>query len=73
MITWIKRKHYENKVLLTFYRTLSDVLDKQHELLSFLSRLYTSCKDIPVEELKDEFIVELARIVHEAAVKEQDT
>ena len=71
MITWIKRTHYENKVKLAFYKTIANLLAEQNDIIAFISRLYTALKDTPVEELKSEFIAELAEIIHQSAEKER--
>ena len=67
MITWIKKKHYENKVMLVFYKTIASLLNEQKDIFTLLSNLYVSLKDTPVEDLKSEFITELAKIIHESA------
>lgn len=71
MITWIKKKHYENKVMLVFYKTIASLLNEQKDIFTLLSSLYVSLKDTPVEDLKSEFITELAKIIHESAERER--
>ena len=71
MITWIKKKYYENKVMLIFYKSSLNLFEKQKDLIAFISSLYTALKDTPVEELKSEFIAELAEIIHNSAEKER--
>jgi len=71
MITWIKKKHYENKVMLVFYKTIANLLNEQKDIFTLLSSLYVSLKDTPVEDLKSEFITELAKIIHESAEQER--
>lgn len=70
-MTWIRKKYYENKVMLAFYKTAATLLREQDEIISLLTRLYTVLKDTPVEELKNQFIVELANIVHDSAEQER--
>ena len=71
MITWIKKIHYENKVMLVFYKTIVSLLNEQKDIFTLLSSLYVSLKDTPVEDLKCEFITELAKIIHESAERER--
>ncbi len=71
MITWIKKIHYENKVMLVFYKTIVSLLNEQKDIFTLLSSLYVSLKDTPVEDLKSEFITELAKIIHESAERER--
>lgn len=71
MITWIKKKYYENKVMLAFYKTIAALLNEQKDIIALLTRLYATLKDTPVEELKSEFIAELAEIIHNSAEKER--
>lgn len=70
-MTWIRKKYYENKVMLAFYKTAATLLREQDEMIALLIRLYTVLKDTPVGELKNQFIVELANIVHDSAEKER--
>ena len=71
MITWITKIHYENKVMLVFYKTIVSLLNEQKDIFTLLSSLYVSLKDTPVEDLKSEFITELAKIIHESAERER--
>ena len=71
MITWIKKIHYENKVMLVFYKTIVSLLNEQKDIFTLLSSLYVSLKDTPVEDLKSEFTTELAKIIHESAERER--
>lgn len=67
MLTWIKKKHYENKVMLAFYKTIHTLITEQKDLVTLLARLYSTLKDTPTEDLKSEFITELAQIIHHSA------
>lgn len=70
MLTWIKKKYYENKVMLTFYKTTATLLDEQKDIISLLVRLYATLKDTPTEDLKSALITKLAEIIHESARQE---
>lgn len=71
MLTWIKKKHYENVVMLAFYKAIVNLLNEQKDIISLLTRLYSAFKDTPPEDLKSEFITELARIIHASAEQER--
>ena len=57
--------------MLVFYKTIVSLLNEQKDIFTLLSSLYVSLKDTPVEDLKSEFITELAKIIHESAERER--
>ena len=57
--------------MLVFYKTIASLLNEQKDIFTLLSNLYVSLKDTPVEDLKSEFITELAKIIHESAEQER--
>lgn len=72
MMTWIRKKYYENKVMLVLYKTITELLDEQKELFSLLTRLNSALKEISTVELEHKLIAELEKIVHDSAEKERN-
>lgn len=64
MITYIKMKHNELKVKAIFYKAIASGLDKYKDVFDLFQKLFVALKDVPVEELKEEFIKQLAEIIH---------
>lgn len=65
MITYFKMKKNEWKVKAMFYGTIAALLDNQKDILNLLQNIYTALKDVPAEDLQNEFISNLAEIIHE--------
>lgn len=60
MITYIRKKYYENKVKMIFYKAIYQVIKENKEIVSFCNNLFTALKDVPVDELKGELISAIA-------------
>lgn len=73
MITFIKMKYKEYKLKLALYTVIEKVIAEQKDITTLLSDLYVALKDIPLIELKDEFLGKLAEIIHDQAEKERNT
>lgn len=61
---YIRTKKAEWKIKATVYGAIAAVIDNQKELLSMLQKLYIALKDVPAEELQEEFISKLAEAIH---------
>ena len=64
----------EIKVKTAFYEKIATVMDSQKEItnaIELVKRLYTELKDVPLEELRSEFVEKLAKLVHEDAEKKR--
>lgn len=71
MINYIRMKINEWKVKAAFYGIIASVIDNQKELLELLQKMYVALKDVPVDELQNEFISKLAGIIHEENKKNE--
>ncbi len=65
MITYLKMKRNEWKIKAMVYGTIASIIDNQKEILMLLQKIYLSLKDVPAEELQEEFISKLAEIIHD--------
>lgn len=65
MIKYFIMKRNERKVKAMFYGMIASFLDNQKEVIDLLQKLFVALKDIPVDELKAEFVKQLAEIIHE--------
>lgn len=70
MIRYIKMKRNERKIKAYLYELAASFIDQQQELLTFIQKLYASLKDVPVDELRSELMLNIAAIAH-AANKEK--
>lgn len=61
---YIKMKKAEWRIKATVYGSIATLIDNQKEFLSMLQKLYIALKDVPAEELQQEFISKLAEIIH---------
>lgn len=71
MINYIRMKINEWKVKAAFYGIIASVIDNQKELFELLQKMYVALKDVPVDELQNEFISKLAGIIHEENKKNE--
>lgn len=72
MITLIKMKLKEWKIKLALYTVIEKVITEQKDIITLLSNLFTVLKDVPLNELKDEFLGKLAEIIHDQAEAERN-
>lgn len=66
----MKKKEFEFKTM--FYTAGIKFFNEKADVMKTIQHLYESCKDVPVTELRDKFIEELAALAHEQAVKERE-
>lgn len=71
MITLIRMKLKEWKLKLVLYTVIEEVVAEQKDIATLLSNLYMSLKDVPMIDLKDEFLGKLAEIIHDQAETER--
>ena len=65
MINYIRMKKTEWKIKTAFYEIIAAVIDNQKEILGLLQKMYVALKDVPVDELQNEFVSKLVEIIHE--------
>lgn len=68
---WFKVKKLELELKFITYSTVNKLITEKSEAAALLARLYTSLKEAPPEDLKNQFISELSHIIHEQAEKER--
>ena len=66
----MKKNEWRNKA--TVYGVIAVLLDNQKEFLDMIQKLYISLKDVPAEELRKEFVANLAEIIHNENANKND-
>lgn len=61
---YIRTKKAEWKIKATVYGAIATFINNQKELMSMIQKLYIALKDVPAEELQEEFISKLAEVIH---------
>lgn len=61
---WFIMKKKEITLKITLYTVIEKVISEQKDIATLLSNLYVSLKDVPFDQLKDEFLGKLAEIIH---------
>ncbi|CAM4282133.1 hypothetical protein [Enterocloster bolteae] len=69
---WFIMKKKEIILKITLYTAIEKVIAEQKEITTLLSNLFTVLKDVPLNELKDEFLEKLAEIIHDQAEAERN-
>lgn len=67
---YIEMKKKEILVKNKLYGMILAFADEQENLIRVIKDLYESLKDVPVDELRKEFIGKLAEIIHSSNSKE---
>ncbi len=70
---WLEMKRKEILVKSKLYGMILAFADEQEDLVKLVKDLYMELKDVPVNELRKEFISKLAEIIHAQAEKERET
>lgn len=65
MINFIRMKRNEWKIKAMFYGVIISLLNNQNEVFALLQKMYVALKDVPVEDLRTEFISKFVEIIHE--------
>lgn len=68
MLKYFRMKKNELKVKVAFYELMSTMINNRKEYVDFIKRLYDSLKDVPVNELRSEFIEKLGEIAYEKSM-----
>lgn len=71
MITYFKMKKNEWKVKAQFYGFISKIMDNQKNIISLIQNLFVSLKDVPADELQNEFVTRIAELAHEQAMQDK--
>lgn len=71
MIKYFKMKKLETEMKFQFYSLLATISNENDKALKLIGNLYWALKDVPFEELRTEFIKEIAFLAHEEAQKER--
>ena len=66
----MKRKEIEFKFM--FYTYGIRFMDEKYDLINMINNIYRILKETPINELRDQFITELAYLAHEQAQKEMN-
>lgn len=66
MINFIRMKKNEWKIKAMFYSAIATLIENQKELLELIQKMYSALKDVPADELREDFISKLAEIIHES-------
>lgn len=69
---WFIMKKKEIILKITLYTAIEKVIAEQKDIITLLSNLFMVLKDVPLNELKDEFLGELAEIIHDQAEAERN-
>jgi hypothetical protein len=69
---WFIMKKKEITLKITLYTAIEKVIAEQKDITTLLSNLFTVLKDVPLNELKDEFLGKLAEIIHDQAEAERN-
>lgn len=68
---WIIMKKREIEVKTRLYGLVLDFIDEKENLIGLVKNLYTELKDVPMDELRSEFIKKLAEIIHSENNKDE--
>lgn len=69
---WFIMKKKEITLKTTLYTAIEKVIAEQKDIITLLSNLYSALKDVPLNELKDEFLRKLAETIHTQAEAERN-
>lgn len=69
---WFAMKKKEISLKITLYTVIEKLITEQKDITALLSDLYAALKDVPFNELKDEFLGKLAEIIHNQAEAERN-
>lgn len=72
MIKYFKLKRNEIKVKAMLYEVIVNVIDNQKDIFDLLQKLFIALKDVPIDELKAEFVKQLAEIIHKENNNKED-
>ena len=64
MIKYFKMKKKEIKLKLELYSSIENFMEEKDDIIETIKKVYLSLKDVPVEEMYNKLILELANIIH---------
>ncbi len=64
MVTYFKMKIKEHKIKLLLYSAIEEIINEKKDITTTIKNLYFAMKNVPIDELQDEFISKLAEIIH---------
>lgn len=70
---WLEMKKKEILVKSKLYGMILAFADEQEDLVKLVKDLYMELKDVPMNELRKEFVGKLAEIIHNEAEKQRET
>ena len=71
MFTYFKMKKAEWKVKAMFYGIIAGIIDNQKPLITMAQTLFAELKDVPSEQLRDEFVSKIAELIHDENKNEE--
>ena len=71
IVKWFKNKVFEIEMKYAIYSTIEEFIKEQEDIIKFVKKLYIVLKDVPIEDLKKEFVHAIAEVVHEANQKDK--
>lgn len=71
--TWLEMKKKEILVKSKLYGMILAFADEKEDLVKLVKDLYMELKDVPMNELRKEFVGKLAEIIHNEAEKQRET
>lgn len=63
MMKYFKMKRNERKVKAMLYQAILAAVEHHKDILELVQKMYTALKDVPADELRDEFVSRLAEIL----------
>lgn len=66
MMKYFKMKKMELELKYALYSSIIAVKKEQENMIALMQKLYEALKDVPADELRDEFVSKIAKIVHES-------
>ena len=64
MIKYFKMKKKEIELKLELYSSIESFMEEKDDIIETIKKVYLSLKDVPVEEMYNKLILELANIIH---------
>lgn len=66
MMKYFKMKKMELELKYALYSSVLAVKKEQENRIALMQKLYEALKDVPADELRDEFVSRIAKLVHES-------
>lgn len=67
IIKWFMMKKKEIEVKLAFYTVLNQLCENYSSYFTLIEDLFNQLKDVPTDQIRDQFLEKLAEIVHNEA------